>query len=76
MLPGDRLLAYTDGATDAQNLSDEPFGEGRLLEVARANMAATPIEMRTAIFDEIKGFVGEAEQEDDITLMVVARDGA
>ena len=76
MLPGDRLLAYTDGVTDAQNTSDEPFGEGRLLEVAKANVAETPIEMRTAIFDEIKSFVGEAEQEDDITLMVVARDGA
>ena len=55
---------------------DEPFGEGRLLEVAKNNVELTAIEMRTAIFDEIKGFVGEAEQEDDITLMVVARDGA
>jgi serine phosphatase RsbU (regulator of sigma subunit) len=75
MLPGDRMLAYTDGATDAQNADDEPFGEGRLLEVAKANVKATPIEMRTAVFDEIKSFVGEAPQEDDITLMVVARDG-
>ena len=76
MLPGDRLLAYTDGVTDAQNPDDEPFGEGRLLEVAKANVKATPIEMRTAVFDEIKSFVGQAPQEDDITLMVVARDGA
>ena len=76
MLPGDRLLAYTDGVTDAQNPDDEPFGEGRLLEVAKANVEATPIEMRTAVFDEIKSFVGQAAQEDDITLMVVARDGA
>ena len=76
MLPGDRLLAYTDGATDAQSSDDEPFGERRLLEVAKANVKATPIEMRTAVFDEIKSFVGEAPQEDDITLMVVARDGA
>ena len=76
MLPGDRLLAYTDGVTDAQNLDGEPFGDGRLLEVAKAKVKATPIEMRTAVFDEIKSFVGQAEQEDDITLMVVARDGA
>ena len=76
MLPGDRLLAYTDGATDAQNPDEEPFGERRLLEVAKANIEATPIEMRTAVFDEIKSFVGQAPQEDDITLMVVARDGA
>jgi sigma-B regulation protein RsbU (phosphoserine phosphatase) len=76
MLPGDRLLTYTDGATDAQNLDEEPFGERRLLEVAKANVGATPIEMRTAVFDDIKSFVGDAPQEDDITLMVVARDGA
>jgi sigma-B regulation protein RsbU (phosphoserine phosphatase) len=76
MLPGDRLLTYTDGATDAQNLDEEPFGERRLLEVAKANVRATPIEMRTAVFDDIKSFVGDAPQEDDITLMVVARDGA
>jgi sigma-B regulation protein RsbU (phosphoserine phosphatase) len=76
MLPGDRLLAYTDGVTDAKNMRDEPFGESRLLEVAKTNAEETPIEMRTAIFDEIKSFVGEAEQEDDITLMVVSRDGA
>lgn len=76
MLPGERLLAYTDGVTDAQNLEDEPFGEVRLIEVAKANVEATPIEMRTAVLDEIKSFVGQAAQEDDITLMVVARDGA
>jgi len=76
MQPGDRLLAYTDGVTDATNAEDEPFGERRLVDVARANVGLSAIELRTAVFDEIKDFVGAAEQEDDITLMVVARDGA
>jgi len=74
--PGDRLLAYTDGATDAVNEDDEPFGEVRLLEVARHAALLSPIEMRTTVLDSIKGFVGEAEQEDDITIMIVARDDA
>jgi serine phosphatase RsbU (regulator of sigma subunit) len=70
---GDRLLAYTDGVTEAQNASDEMFGESRLLEVAKSHASETPIEMRTAVFDEVREFVGDAPQNDDITLMVVAR---
>jgi serine phosphatase RsbU (regulator of sigma subunit) len=76
MRPGDRLLAYTDGATDAANPDEEPFGTKRLLEVARNAALLSPIEMRTVILDHIKRFVGEAEQEDDITIMIVARDDA
>jgi serine phosphatase RsbU (regulator of sigma subunit) len=71
--PGDRLLAYTDGVTDARNEEEESFGERRLLEVAKANVGGTPLEMRTAVFDEVKQFVGNAPQVDDITLMVMAR---
>ena len=74
MRPGDRLLAYTDGATDAVNRDEEPFGEERLLDVARHAVLLPPMEMRTTILDSIKGFVGEAEQEDDITIMIVARE--
>jgi sigma-B regulation protein RsbU (phosphoserine phosphatase) len=74
LLPGDRLLAYTDGATDAENEDAEPFGERRLLEVARENAELSAIEMRTVVLDQIKDFVGEAEQEDDITIMIVARE--
>jgi serine phosphatase RsbU (regulator of sigma subunit) len=71
--PGDRLLIYTDGVTDARNENEEPFGEKRLLTVAREHLKATPLEMRTAVFDEIKRFVGDAQQLDDITLLVMAR---
>ena len=74
--PGDRLLAYTDGVTDAQNEQEEAFGEERLLEIARKNLEKSPIEMRTAIFDGIKDFVGDAPQLDDITLLIVAREAA
>ncbi len=73
--PGDKLLAYTDGVTDAQNMAEEEFGDGRLVEVAKANAALPPVEMRTAVFDEIKEFMGDAPQLDDITLMIVARSG-
>jgi serine phosphatase RsbU (regulator of sigma subunit) len=41
--------------------------------VAKANVRSSPLEMRTAVFDEIKHFVGGAPQLDDITLMVMAR---
>jgi serine phosphatase RsbU (regulator of sigma subunit) len=76
LAPGDRLLAYTDGVTEAMNVDEEPFGDRRLVDVATANAANSVIEMRTAIFDEVAKFVGEAERLDDMTVMIVARDRA
>ena len=71
--PGDVLILYTDGLTEAENEFGDYFGEARLQRVVQANLdrAAEVIENKiiTAVYD----FMGEAAQQDDITLMVVAR---
>ncbi len=74
--PGDVLLLYTDGVTEAQNVADEEYGDDRLLEVGRTTMDQPAEEINDAIMNSIYDFVGEAPQFDDITLLVVVRDPA
>jgi serine phosphatase RsbU (regulator of sigma subunit) len=74
--PGDALVLYTDGVTDAENERGEFFGEGRLAEVARGGIDKSALEMRAALFDSVIEFVGDAERDDDITIMVVKREAS
>jgi serine phosphatase RsbU (regulator of sigma subunit) len=72
--PGDLLVMYTDGITEAEDEDEDFFGEARLKAIAKANMgrSAEIVESKvvTAVFD----FVGDAPQFDDITLMILARE--
>ena len=71
--PGDVVVQYTDGVTEAMNKKDDEFGMGRLTDaVARA--AAAPAEVILAsISAAIQKFVEGRPQEDDVTLLVVRR---
>ena len=83
---GDTLLLYTDGVTDAQNGQQEFFGDERLLDVLRASSNALADQgqstgqgsraqrLQDALMAEIREFVGNAPQFDDITLLVVLRE--
>ncbi len=71
--PGDALLLYTDGITDALNAQDEVFGEARLQSVFRQASAGGAQEILQAILDAVAEFVGDQEQADDITCVVVKR---
>lgn len=71
--PGDALVLYTDGITEAQDARETFFGEGRLLRVARANLGRSAQEVQDALIDTVDGFVGDVPQFDDITVMVVVR---
>ncbi|UCC62804.1 MAG: SpoIIE family protein phosphatase [Anaerolineae bacterium] len=74
LAPGDLLLLYTDGITEAQDQKGEFFGETRLLEVAQANLGRSAQGVQDALIAEVHEFVGRAPQFDDITLMAVVRD--
>jgi serine phosphatase RsbU (regulator of sigma subunit) len=73
LAPGDSLVIYTDGATDAQGSDARMFGTERLLAVARAHLGRPAQEIQDAILAEIHRFVGDAARFDDLTLMVVTR---
>jgi sigma-B regulation protein RsbU (phosphoserine phosphatase) len=73
--PGDLLAMYSDGVSDAQNMAEEDFGVDRLIDVLRDHAAEPPESIVDAVFESIDQFAGEAPQFDDITLMVVKREG-
>jgi serine phosphatase RsbU (regulator of sigma subunit) len=69
--PGDRLVLYTDGVTDARNAGGDLYGRERLLSVIRDNADRPCALLHDAINENLTGFIGTAEQPDDLTLLVV-----
>jgi serine phosphatase RsbU (regulator of sigma subunit) len=74
LAPGDALLLYTDGITEAQDQRERFFGEERLTHVARAYRGSAAQEIEHSLLGEVHEFVGDAPQSDDLTLMVTVRD--
>ncbi len=73
--PGDRLLLYTDGVTEAFNLRDEEYGEARLNALLRKNAAMSSDALIKALVADVLEFCGAARQSDDMTLMAIANCG-
>jgi sigma-B regulation protein RsbU (phosphoserine phosphatase) len=71
--PGDLLVLYTDGVTEASNAEGEMFGRERLKEVASAHRRQSAEELVQTIDDITTAFVGNAPQFDDFTLVVARR---
>lgn len=74
LMPGDVLVLYTDGVTEAQNRAEMLFGEERLAEVAQTLVGRTAGDVQNALLAEVRRFVGDEPQYDDITLLVVVRE--
>ena len=71
---GDFLIFHTDGLIEALNAEDEMYGTERLKEsVSRIPDSFTAAETVQHIVDDAHRFVGEAEQYDDLTIVVVKR---
>jgi sigma-B regulation protein RsbU (phosphoserine phosphatase) len=70
--PGDLVLGYSDGVTEAHAPGGEMFGDERLA-AALARGRGEPHEVVNAILDEVAAFTRGAEPYDDITLVAIAR---
>ncbi len=67
--PGDSLFVYTDGVTEATNARNELFGNKRMLLALNENPNANPETLLRTVRKHIDGFVGNAPQFDDITML-------
>jgi phosphoserine phosphatase RsbU/P len=74
LLPGDRLVLYTDGVTEAFNSADEAYGVDRLVAEIRNHGAGAAAPLVERICRSVESFVGSVPQSDDITLIVLAWD--
>ncbi|MGD2245080.1 MAG: SpoIIE family protein phosphatase [Candidatus Aminicenantes bacterium] len=76
--PGDVLILYTDGITEATRAksaeeNDKYFGEERLVEVVKTHLQNSAREIQSEILKAISDFTAGAPQNDDITLVVIKR---
>jgi sigma-B regulation protein RsbU (phosphoserine phosphatase) len=71
LAPGDLLVLYTDGVTEAMDVEGEPFGVERLRQVVAAHSEASPEQVVAAVDGAVSDFTGDVPQSDDIALFVV-----
>ncbi|HZU44521.1 MAG TPA: SpoIIE family protein phosphatase [Terriglobales bacterium] len=69
LAPGDTLVLYTDGVTEATNLDEEEFGEGRLINVLSSGSDLHTSQILESVVAAVRSF-SPGEQQDDITLVV------
>jgi sigma-B regulation protein RsbU (phosphoserine phosphatase) len=72
--PGDILLLYTDGVTDAQNLAGEFIDKRVILNTVQMNMGKTAYAIQQSILERVHRFVGDAPRFDDLTLVILERE--
>jgi sigma-B regulation protein RsbU (phosphoserine phosphatase) len=71
--PGDRIVLFTDGLTEARNAADEEFGEERLLAAAIEHRGCSAPALQARLAEAVAAFSG-GQLQDDATLIVLAAD--
>ena len=76
--PGTRLIAYTDGVTEAEQSNLSQYGDERLMtwaqEIARKDASIKDKEVVESLYQTVKGFSGDNPQNDDIAIMSLKYD--
>ncbi len=70
LLPGDLLIGFTDGISEAMTVEDEEWGEERMQAAAETVRDRSAAEIIDALFIEADAFAAGAPQHDDMTLLV------
>ena len=69
--PGESLLFYTDGVTEAFNKNNEEYKESRLEKVLEGKHSLNTTDMVDNVFDDVQNFTNGTEQSDDITCLAL-----
>ena len=69
--PGDTLVLFSDGVSEAMNNDDDFYGEDRLLAALAACDGAAPKDIVTRVLTDVRAFAAGAKQSDDITVVAV-----
>ncbi|MGE5796492.1 MAG: GAF domain-containing SpoIIE family protein phosphatase [Ignavibacteria bacterium] len=72
--PGEFLILFSDGITEAMNSAEEEFGDKRLTDIVLNNRKESVENIIDIIFREVKLFVGNSPQMDDMTVVIVKRE--
>jgi sigma-B regulation protein RsbU (phosphoserine phosphatase) len=75
LAPGDVIIAFSDGVSEALNEAGDEYSEDRLLAAVIANRQRTPQELLDAVLADVRRFAGSATANDDVTVVVVRYDG-
>ncbi len=73
LAPGDLLVIYTDGLSEARNSDDQLFGEDRVAEVIRSLDGRTAQDALQTILQQVHFFSGSIPQSDDFTVIIIKR---
>ena len=73
--PGSRLFVYTDGLPEANDADKSMFGMDRTLDALNLDPEAPPRAILKNVRDRVNGFVGDADQFDDLTMMCLSYSG-
>ena len=74
LFTGTTIFLYTDGLSEAENITHDMFKNDRIIEVAEkalANQQHEPRQLIAKMTDAVHQFVGDAEQSDDLTMMAI-----
>jgi sigma-B regulation protein RsbU (phosphoserine phosphatase) len=71
LTPGDWLIVFSDGVSEALSASGEEYGEGRIVSVVQRSLTLEPQKLLETIFGDVREFARGAAQNDDITAMVL-----
>ncbi|MDM8524670.1 SpoIIE family protein phosphatase [Desulfococcaceae bacterium HSG8] len=69
--PGDGVVLYSDGITEAENTDKEFYGLQRLCHVISQKWDQSAEEIKQAVIDDVHRFIGTQERYDDLTLVVL-----
>ncbi len=69
--PGDTLVLFSDGVTEAMDPDDQLFGVPRLREVLEGNISTKLEEIQKTVLESVENFARGARQADDLTLLLV-----